>query len=58
MITEAGEESVESGTIRAKDASEAEAKLNQYGFNRVQLDAFGGCQLFGKGSRLTLSELG
>ncbi len=28
---------VESGTIKAKDESEAKAKLSQYGFNKVRL---------------------
>ncbi len=32
-----GEEFTESGTIRAKDESEARAKLIQYGFNKVRL---------------------
>lgn len=31
------EDFMESGTIRAKDESEAKAKLNQYGFNKVRL---------------------
>ncbi len=31
------EDFVELGTIRAKDESEAKAKLNQYGFDKVRL---------------------
>ena len=38
MITEEREESTESGTILAKDGSEATAKLNQYGFSKVRLE--------------------
>ena len=37
-----GEEQTESGTIRAKDESEATAKLNQYGFSKVRLERIRG----------------
>ncbi len=36
------EDFLESGTIRAKDESEAKAKLNQYGFNKVRLEPIQG----------------
>ena len=39
---EGGEEQTELGTIRAKDESEATAKLNQYGFRKVRLERIRG----------------
>ena len=42
MLTEAGEESAESGTIVSADEEEAVAKLHQYGFSWVQLERIRG----------------
>ncbi len=42
MITEAGEEHSESGTIVSADEKEARAKLHQSGFSQVQLERIRG----------------